>query len=97
MESRGQSGLMDSAIDELRFEAPNSAPRFGGHVATATRSQEIRRESVSAAWQPTHPRAYAISTSSAPNAHVSSGIHPVGQKLARAEGRIAFTGCCSAV
>ncbi|MSQ99112.1 MAG: cytochrome P450 [Xanthomonadales bacterium] len=100
---RHNPGLMDGAIDEmLRYETPFQRATF--RVVTAPlllSSQEIQRgERVSAVMgsanrdplQFPHPDRFDISRK--PNAHVSFGlgIHRcLGEKLARIEGRIAFT------
>jgi len=100
---RHNPGLMDSAIDEmLRHEAPVQRATF--RVTTAPlqlSSQEIQRgERVSAvmgaanrdALQFPHPDRFDISRK--PNAHLSFGlgIHRcLGEKLARTEGRVAFS------
>jgi cytochrome P450 len=100
---RHNPGLMDGAIDEmLRFEAPLQRATF--RVVRAPlqlSSQEIRRgERVSAVLGAANrdplqfPHADRFDISRKPNAHVSFGlgIHRcLGEKLARAEGRIAFT------
>lgn len=100
---RHNPGLMDTAIDEmLRYEAPVQRATF--RVVTAPlqlSSQEIRSgERVSAVMgaanrdplQFPHPDRFDISRK--PNAHVSFGLgvhRCLGEKLARTEGRIAFT------
>ena len=100
---RHNPGLVDRAIDEmLRYEAPLQRATF--RVVTAPlqlSSQEVQRgERVSAVMgaanrdplQFPHPDRFNISRK--PNAHVSFGlgIHRcLGEKLARTEGRIAFS------